>query len=286
MSKINIIFDASMLDAFLACPAKFNYRHNLNKVTPIKAAPLDMGGVIHVGMETYYKALKEGERFENAVDLAIKRSRYELGTNSDLPTADGEHAISTIEQNLIYWRVADQGFKIEVVESPFTYVLYEDDTFRIVMMGKIDLLITDNRYENLPVDHKSFKRDFPVHRKTNQFLNYTNACKSHYLLVNRIGLQKSLKAHEKFKRVMLSYDDAFHEQWRQNVIKWCMRYYDCVESNEWPMNDTSCDKYNRLCEYYEICDTSGNDNKIYKLETNFKTDQPWDVGRILSNKGE
>lgn len=286
MSKVNITLDATSLDTFLSCPAKFNYRMNLSKVTPTKAAPLDKGGLVHVGMEKYYNSLKEHKDFESSLDSAIMAARTELATNSDLTTIEGQEVISTIEQNLIHWRVADQGLIYNAVESPFSYVLYEDDTFRIIMIGKIDLLFSNNQYENVPMDHKTFSRDFPVHRKTNQFLNYSYAVKSNYLFVNRIGFQKTLKAHEKFKRVPLSYDSTFHEQWRQNVIKWCMRYYDCVQDNDWPMNDTSCDKYNRLCEYYDICDTSGQENKTYKLETNFKQDVQWDVSKILAQRGE
>lgn len=259
---------------------------NMSKVTPVKAQALDKGGVVHVGMEAYYNSLKQQKPFEASLDGAILAIRTELATNSDLTTAEGREVLSTLEENIIFWRVADQSLMINAVESPFSYVLYEDDTFRIVMIGKIDLLFSNNNYENVPMDHKTFARDFPVHRKTNQFLNYSYAVRSNFLFVNRIGFQKTLKAHEKFKRVPLSYDSAFHEQWRQNVIKWCMRYYDCVESNDWPMNDTSCDKYNRLCEYYSVCDTSGNENKIYKLNTNFKQDTPWDVSKILTQKGE
>lgn len=284
MSKINIVLDATMFDTFLSCPAKFNYRFNLNKVTPTKAKPLDTGGVIHVGMENYYRAIGKQIEFSKSVDIALMAARYSLSTESDLTSVDGDHCLAVIEENLSYWRIADQSFEIKQVEKSFTYVLYEDDTFRIVMMGKIDLLISDNRYENLPIDHKTFSRDFPVHRKTNQFCNYAYATKSNILLVNRIGLQTSLKPNEKYKRVPLSYDTNFLDQWKENVIKWCMRYYDCVESNDWPLNDTSCDKYNRLCDYYSLCDTSGHEAKMFKLESNFKTDSPWDVGKILGQK--
>lgn len=274
-----------MLDTFLSCPTKFNNRFNKNKVTLIKAKPLDTGGIIHLGLETYYKNLKMGSPFAYSLDAGLVAARVELSSNSDLSTAEGSRCLEVIEENLHFWRVADTQFQIVEVERSFVYVLYEDETFRILMMGKIDLLISDNQYTNLPVDHKTFSRDFPVHRKTNQFCNYSNALKSNFLLVNRVGLQTSIKPKDKYKRVILSYDSLFHEQWRNNVIKWCMHYHDCVESNDWPMNDTSCDKYNRLCEYYEVCDTSGEANKEYKLNTNFKTDTPWDVGKILSQKG-
>lgn len=258
----------------------------MNKVMPTKAKPLDTGGIIHLGLETYYKELQKGNQFANSLDAGLVAARVELSSNSDLSTEDGSRCLEVIEENLHFWRTADTQYKIEQVEKSFAYILYEDEQFKIVMIGKIDLLISDNRYVNLPVDHKTFSREFPVHRKTNQFCNYSYALKSNYLLVNRIGLQTSVKPIQKYKRIPLSYDTAFHEQWRQNVIKWCMRYYDCVESNDWPLNDTSCDKYNRLCEYYSVCDTSGEANKEYRLDVDFKTDQVWDVSRILAQKGQ
>jgi hypothetical protein len=42
------------------------------------------------------------------------------------------------------------------------------------------------------------------------------------------------------------------------------------------MNETSCNKYNRLCEFHEVCDSSGNEAKIYKLEQLFVEKDPWD----------
>lgn len=284
-SKINIVFDATMFDTFISCPAKFDMRFNKNKVTLIKAKPLDTGGIIHIGLENYYKSLQLGMDFPASLDNGLVKARVELSSNSDLSTAEGNRCLEVIEENLIFWREADKQFQIEQVERSFAYVLYEDETFRIIMIGKIDLLISDNQYTNLPVDHKTYSRDFPVHRKTNQFCNYSYALKSNFLLVNRVGLQTSLKPKDKYKRPYLSYDKEFHAQWKDNVIKWCMHYYDCVESNDWPLNDTSCDKYNRICEYYEVCDVSGSENKTYKLNTNFKTDIPWDVSRILAQKG-
>jgi hypothetical protein len=74
------------------------------------------------------------------------------------------------------------------------------------------------------------------------------------------------------------------EQWRENMVKWAMLYYDSCQEDSWPMNVTSCDKYNRLCEYFEICDTAGEENKLYKLETNFKAGERWDVSASLAKK--
>lgn len=280
MSKINISFDATELNEFKSCPCKYNYRHNQDKVPLTKQKPLDNGEVLHYGLEAYYKTLQRNEPYEKAVDNLLVAIRVAL-QDSDLSSSEGNRCLEVAEENVEFWRIADQGIQILEVEKAFAYILYEDSNFKIIMKGKIDLLYSDNRYEAVPMDHKSFTRSFPLKRLASQFINYAIATDSNFLFVNRIGFQTSLKDHERFRRIPLSFDPIFKEQWKQDTIKWCMYYYDCVDLNSWPMNDTSCEKFNRTCEYYDICDTTGDENKIYKLQTDFKSAPKWDVTKDL-----
>lgn len=278
--KIQIALDATMLDTFVSCPMKFNYRFNLNKAAPGKAVPLDRGDLIHKGLEPYYEGLMNKKSFEESLDDAIKAFNL-TATESELEPDKITFIRKTLIENINYWRAKDQYFEILAVEKSFAYVLYEDSYMRIVMIGKIDLLVNEGRYENLPYDHKSYERDYPVGRKTNQFCNYANAVQSNYLIVNRVGLQTSYPPEKKHKRIPLSYDPIFLEQWKNNTVKWVKWYVECVAENDWPLNDTSCDKFNRLCEYYDICNTSGQEGKIYKLNANFKDVEKWDVAKSL-----
>lgn len=284
MSKVNIVMDASQFDLFRLCECRFNYRYNLHKVTPTKAKPLDRGGIIHLGNEIYYEALKNGAKYDFAVNSALLKMKA-AGVESDLENNELNHIIDTMEEYYDYWRAADQSFEIVAVESPFMYDLFEDDHVRIIMAGKIDLLINDNQYQNLPYDHKSFSRSGEVNRLSNQFQNYCIATNSNYLVVNRIGLQKTLKPHDKFLRVPLSYDHLILEEWKANTVKVLMYYLDCVVNNSWPMNLTSCDKYNRRCEYYDVCDSSGIEAKLFKLGANY-VDEVWDVTKVLQKASE
>jgi len=280
--KINITLDATMLDTFMSCARKYFYRFELRRETPTKPKALDKGGIVHIGLETYYKSLRDGKDFVFSMNAAQMAVRLALAKDSDLSTDEGRLCIDTVEENLTYWKNADVNLRILGVEESFIYILYEDDKFRIVMIGKIDLRFTDRQYENCPIDHKTYSRDFPVLRKTNQFLNYATSLNSDFLFVNRIGFQTSLKPNEKYKRIPLSFDEQFRNQWKDNVIKWAMRFYDCIIDNDWPMNDTSCTKYNRICEYYDVCDTSGDDTRDYKLQAGYKLAEVWDVSKILS----
>jgi len=282
---IEISLDATMLDTFVSCPAKFNYRFNMNKTTPKKPEPLDKGSLEHSGFEGYYTALQRGDEFSQALEAGIVKFN-EATIESELDAATTTLMRNALIESITYWKQTDARYEILGVEEPFAYELFSDSTIRITMIGKIDLLINEARLGRHPVDHKTYSRASPTYRKTNQFCNYAYATNSPYLLVNKVGLQTSLKPEEKHKRIPLSYDPIFLEQWRQNVIKWCYFYLDCHASNSWPLNDTSCDKYNRLCEYYPVCDSSGIDAKIYKLNTDFKTSPKWDVAKSLGLKKE
>lgn len=279
-NKIEISLDATMLDTFVSCPAKFNMRFNLNKTTLEKATPLDKGGLIHSGKEGYYLGLKNNLPFNEALEKGVELFNQST-TESDLDPAEITYLRKVLIENLTYWKSTDTNCEILEVESPFAYELFVDDLIRITMIGKIDLLFRDRKLEIVPQDTKTYSRDFPVHRKTNQFCNYAMATGSNYLIVDRVGLQTSLPPEKKHKRQPLSYDRLFLEQWKLNTVKWCYFYLECVGEKSWPLNDTSCDKYNRLCEYYEVCDSSGLEAKVYKLNTQFRTSERWDVAKSL-----
>lgn len=283
---LNIVLDATMLDTFQSCEAKFNYRFNHNKVTITKAKPLDRGTLVHNAFEAYFKFLQKDPNWNAAVD-AIKMAILSSSFESDLESSEINRVYEVVLESCERWKYRDLRFEILGVEESFAYVLYEDEFIRIVMIGKIDLRVNYENYENLPIDHKSYERNFPLRRRTNQFCNYSYALNSNYLFVNRVGFQTSIKPEDKHLFVPLSYDPVFHEQWRQNVIHWVKdRYVNCVTTGIYPMNDTSCDKYGRICEYNDVCDTSGEEGKIFKLNVNFNTAEQWDVSASLGKKNE
>lgn len=284
MSVVNIVLDATMLDTFMSCECKFNYRFNLNKIPTTKSEPLDRGSIIHIGAESYFNGIKNQVNYDERIAVLKEVIHKEWLLNSELPEEKLNFIIKCFIESCEVFRDRDEQMEILAVEQSFSYVLHEDEVMRLIMIGKIDLLVNEPGYVKLPYDHKSYERSSPLDRKAMQFSNYTYACQSNYLMVNRVGLQTSLKPTEKHKRVPLSYDPLFLEQWKQNTIKWAYRYLECAQSNEWPLNTTSCNKYNRMCEYDEICNSSGVEAKIYKLEANYNTAEPWDVSSSLGKK--
>lgn len=293
--KANIILDASKVDLFETCPKRYFFRHILNKGLPIiqKSKSLDLGSLAHEGLSVYYRLLGKNKPYSERIEscLTVIRARSADPDESNSEPEEVSHLLDTVELNLDYWRAEDENcLEILGVEQPFAYVLYEDDNIRIIISGKIDLLVNfhgighNASYENLPIDHKTFSRDSPILRKSNQFINYCSAVDSNYLVVNRIGLQKTLKAEQKFVRSPLSYDPIYIADWKANLTKMILNeYLTCVAEGEWPEKPTSCLKFNRLCEYYEICDSSGQDNKDRKLADNYVDNKIWDVTEKMSD---
>lgn len=287
MSKVNIVFDMSKYDLFRLCEARFNFRHNLNIGLPGKSEPMERGTVCHVGNEVYYQALKDKKPYADAANMALSKIRQVAVTSTELDNENIARIIDVMEEYYDYWRIDDQSMVINEVEQPFMYELHADEEVRIFLAGKIDLVVSDNRYENEPYDHKTYDRTFMPGRMNNQFKCYAIATKSNYLTVNKIGFQKTLKPHERFIRTRLTFDPVILEEWKENVTGVLLNnYLACVGDGKWPMNETSCEKYNRRCEFYEICDASGLPAKNYKINANYIKLEPWDVTKAMQKSSE
>lgn len=295
-NKANIILDASKIDLFETCPTRYKYRYLLMRVLPPhrKAKALDFGSLIHNGYEVYYNRLREGIDFKLRLEETLTKIS-ELSADPLQSAAEPEevnHLINIITQNLDYWRAEDENqLEILAVETPFAYTLFEDEFVRIIISGMIDLLVNyhavgrGSNYENLVIDHKSFSRDGSVNRLSNQFINYCSAVGSNYLIVNRIGLHKTKEPSEKFKRLPLAYDPVYIDAWKKNLIAMISQeYLSCLSTGIFPMKPTSCLKFNRLCEYYDVCDASGEDAKIFKLNNMYVSGEEWDVTKGLVNE--
>lgn len=288
IDKINIQFSASSLEQFLRCKALYNYSHNKRKTVQLvhKAAALDFGGLAHKGLEVYFNELKEGKHYNDRMQATLMKIR-ESACDTNQSTIDIEKELPVIlgavEQSCEFWRFEDEQLEILGVEIPFDYILFEDDYLRVIISGKIDLLANipsiagSAEYKNLPLDHKTKSRSFPVDSLNDQFENYCVATSSNYLIVNEIGLQKTLKAEEKFKRHPISYDPAMLQEWKDDTTDLIINeYLENVKRDKWPKNRTSCRKFGRLCEFYEVCAASGQEAKDWKLESLFVDKEQWD----------
>ena len=178
--KVNIILDASKIDLFETCPARYNFRHNLNKTLPIihKAKALDLGSLAHGGLEVYYKLLGSGVHYSDRMQATLMKIR-ELSSNPNESNSEPEEVailLKAVEESCDYWRAEDENcLEILNVETPFAYILYEDDTIRIIISGKIDLHVNfkgigrNSSYTGLPIDHKTYANGVSTFKISKQF---------------------------------------------------------------------------------------------------------------------
>lgn len=285
-AKLNIMLDVSQFDTFRSCEQKYYLRHIRNKHTLERAAPLDRGTLVHLAEEIYWTGIKQGRPFEDNVVAALSAVRRIGAMETGLDIDDILAVVDTMEENFDFWKKDDYGVQIVDVEQPFIYLFHEADDWRLYLSGKIDLITSDNRYTDLPWDHKSFDRTAPTGRLSNQFRNYANALKSDFLVINKIGFQKTLPPVKKYLRVMLSYDKPSMERWKVNMIASIEHYISCAADGYWPMNETSCNKFNKQCEYLDVCDAPDVPTAEYKLLQLFVDGEPWDVTKNLKKTSE
>src|SRR6266699_1350674 len=107
-NKANIILDASKIDLFETCPARYNFRHNLNRTLPViyKARALDLGALAHEGLAVYYRMLREGKSYSERIEQSLFtiRERSSNPEESNSEPDDVSRLCDTIEDNLDYWR--------------------------------------------------------------------------------------------------------------------------------------------------------------------------------------
>jgi len=288
MPKTNIVFSASSLKLFKHCKKKFKYAHLMRKTVPVHEKPraLDLGTLGHIGMEMYFNQLAEGIHFNDRIHNALMKIKA-TAADASVSNVDITEELPILEnaftQSCEFWRFEDEHLEILAIETPFDYILFEDEFIRIIISGKVDLLVNKPAmgggasYTNLPYDHKFISRDFPSDRLDDQFINYTIPTGSNFLIVNKVGMQKTLKPEEKYKRIPLSYDPLIVQQWKDNTIETIVNeYLNSVVKDSFPMNEGSCRKYGRLCEFYDVCNSSGEAAKAFKLDSQYSDREPWD----------
>lgn len=281
----NIILDSQILNSIQMCPLRTDLSFNKDLRPLITAEPLESGDLLHKMMESYYSDLMIGgttitydnERFKQAVDKAIGVGELHSVELSILPATVSE-IIYQFAENIKYHRM--DGWKILEVEKPLIKELYKDDNLGIFLSGKIDVIADIPRVGISVVDHKSSKRNQDPDPLSNQFSLYSWATGLKYVLINRVGFQKTLTPEKRFVRQQLFYTTGQLQRWEQNTIWWAKFYYFCLKNNSWPENRTSCDKFGG-CIFTDICSSATEEGRTQKMISNFIVGPKWDVTKIL-----
>lgn len=296
MSQEIISLDSQMLSAYQKCPTKFNYQFRQNLRTSDKAEALEKGGLMHNLLEVAYPMkMTSFKQRDNFMELQEAGFKIPENPNHDVIRnfADSVSSYYAIKMNLPedevrtvvhhfneYWEYyRHDTWNPLAVEEVGSKVMYEDDDIKIVYTFKIDL-IAELGKTIAPWDHKTSKRRSEPNSMSNQFIGYCYGLSLNNIVINNIGLQKTLSPKERFQRFILTIDDARIEEWRINTIKEVLDMRNSVNANEFRMRFTSCNDFSSGCSYLPLCESSP-EGRLYRIERDYKIEEAWDPAKKL-----
>lgn len=289
-----ITLDSQVLNTVSLCERRCHYTFVDSIVPEQKAEALERGDLMHKMLEIYetircgldgtgevWKQLIEFRLFkspeEPLVDFVVRAGRL-LATKMDLGAEEVQEVIHQFQEFIEYYK--DDPWETLTVESIGTRILHEDEEYQFIYSYKIDRLAKRDQII-APWDYKTSKQRKTTSSLSNQFIGYAWATDSHYVVVDKIGFQKTLQPSERFQRIILSYDAERIAEWKENAIEWARDYARVLETGKSRMNLTSCDKYSG-CIYRPICEKSPSARQ-WIIERDYKRAEAWDPGKMLES---
>ncbi len=182
-------------------------------------------------------------------------------------------ALDTCDQYAKFWQ-SDFWVTLDV-EIERGKLLYEDDEIRILFKSKIDWVVDTNN-GIYPCDHKTMKQNRDNSSMNNQFMSQCLIMDTRNVFINKIGLQKTLKPEDKFKRVAIPYTAARLMEWQSVILPyWCKTLLGYAQQEYFPPNFQSCENKYGKCTFYDICE-SDPDMRPEVLRANFKIGREWE----------
>ncbi len=286
MEKKIIALDATILNTLQMCGRKFKYAH-IDNLKPLTTPTyFDKGSLFHNMLQLYYTFRKHrpNKPIDEVVKLCIRKGER-LALRLDLPTED---CLNVIEYFRFYCaRYSNDNWRIVHVEKPFANILYDSEEVMILYQGKPDLAIFMQNFEPLVViDHKTGSRDQDPSVLSNQFFGYCWALDTNVVVINKINFYKKLDPEKSFKRYTKNYPKGLIEEWKDEAIYWALVGNQYIDSNHFPANYTSCDKYGS-CVFAKTSNGSPGVCEIepgareFKIRSEYKVGEEWDVGKRL-----
>jgi len=296
--KENVILDATVMTAAMACNRYLDMRFNQNLV-PIAgtANPLEVGQMIHKILETFNKSLingthrntaimlglEEGQKFYKTAQNIPEENEYE-GSNKILKDGSKSEAkgkikhigyntiMDTMQQYFDRWR--NDSWTVIESERVRGSVVYEDDEVRVLWKAKLDKIVDTFQDGIMPGDYKTMKQLRNTLKLNNQFMGQCLVAGTSKMFIDKIGFQQNLKPEEKFIRELVSYSkEQLAEQ--VGVIGYYAKWIAQLKRQDYyPPNYTFCDKYNG-CMYRKVCEGNASDRDRF-MKLNFKIGDVWD----------
>lgn len=256
---------ASSLNSFQLCPRHFYYEKRLNLITAEPSEALEKGDLMHKMLASYYqsfiddKAKSQKDRVEEAVILGYNHAAS--------LAVDPEETMFQFREYCKFY----EGENIEplAVEQTFCEQVAVINDLTILFEGIIDLIyVTHPQRVKIVCDHKTVSRDSVLTPMNNQFMGYSWYTGIPTVVKNQIGYQKTLSPEKRFVRKSMSYEEPVIKEWVTNVVHYAQMIMGHLESDFFPQNLTSCDKYG-LCRYEKLC-VSIPEAREFKMKMEFR----------------
>jgi hypothetical protein len=306
--KKNVVMDATVLSSLMSCGRYFDIRFN-HRLVAIKGKSnsLEVGSLIHKVLEVYYRhkidgfptsvavgnALAAGQmyvtgcphcaNFEPTEEIKVPTCKHEPdeypGLQNTPEDSSGyitgwKFALQTCDQYFEFYK--NDAFIPLSVEYVKGEVLYEDDDIRVLWKAKFDLTVDTNQIGIVSMDHKTFKQRRDKSTLSNQFLGQCLLLKSRNVIVNKIGLQTTLKLPERLTREVISFSSDRLIEWQGEILPYyAYKYVEYAESGYWPPDYTHCDTMFGPCPYKEVCEADRG-MRVEVLRANFQKAPIWD----------
>lgn len=289
MSHIEVI-DPTRLRDSLQCLRLYYWRHERHRVPIAPRLPLAYGSGVHASLAVHYEG--------GSMGLALKA--FEDVWEKEVTPFCDENTEEDPKRNPIRWaetftayrqHYKEEPFKVRNVEAPFFLPL----TDNIAVAGIIDLLV---EYLNqlMVIDHKTTSVTYPSYfasfNPNHQFAVYLLGA-SEILqrpvttaLINCIVTHKSeMRPDKLFMRVPTSRSLAHNEMLKEEIVGWWTIVQACRRSNNWPRNDSYCQRWQGGCEYHPLCTEINADYRKLIPSTAMYRESMWDPITSLRQHG-
>lgn len=260
----------SSIENAQTCPQKYEYS-SIRRLSLISenTDARDRGTLFHEMLALHYNLLIE-KIPSHEIAPAVQEFAREKVRNDEFPFDMTEECIKNYMDYAVFY--SSDGWTPKFVEVPFTKVIYESDPHKIILEGRIDLIVETMQGQIFPVDHKTSDKNEKPQKLSNQFMAYALVTESKNFVKNDIGFQKTYGPAQRFHRNILPYERENIEEWRENIILDGLRLIEYIEKGYFPRRYSGC----RYCRYTQICETTP-DNRDFKISSMYKVSEPFDI---------
>ncbi len=276
-NRKTIILDATMLSTIMSCGrlTDFRFNHDLQAIDG-KSPSIEMGSMVHAYLEKYYGLVASGTDKKEAHGYGMIAADVYSKSSEMQNTSDEDKKLASDTCQLYYEHYKNDSWvplEVEVVKKA---EVYQDDEIRLMWSAKLDL-IAENSSGIVPIDHKTMKQRRPAMSLNNQFMGQCLLMGTRYMIVNKIGFQKSLKPSERFTREAVNYTASRMLEWQSTILPyWAKIYMMYAESNYWPPNWTHCENKFGFCQFKNVCE-SDEGMREEVIGINFKVGEKWSI---------